>query len=270
MDSKFIKRLEAAEWIQVSDCAKNFIEQHPGTNNVTVLDTESFGAVALPPLDVLGFNRVLNFGIHNPVSEQDLSAMLDFYRGNNVRRFFINVSPVAAPANVDEILSDKGFRHYNNWAQMSYELPKEIEPLQSDLDARPAHKEDKETFAYIINLAFGWPGYAGELVAASIGSPGWIHFIIYEGEEAISAAAMYAAGEIGSLVIGGTLEKHRGKGAQKLLINYRSRKAIEAGCKYLVTETAEDTPEKPSPSFRNMIKSGFELAYIRPNWIYEF
>jgi hypothetical protein len=153
---------------------------------------------------------------------------------------------------------------------MSLKLPNTIEPLKSSLDARPAHDGDKETFAYIINQAFVWPGYAGELIAASIDMPDWIHFIIYEGEEPISAAAMYAAGEIGSLVIGGTLEKHRGKGAQKLLINYRSRKAIEAGCKFLVTETAEDTPEKPSPSFRNMIKSGFELAYIRPNWIYEF
>jgi len=270
MDSEFIKQLETAEWEQVSGTAKNYIELHHGTKDVAVLDSESFGAIAVPPLDVLGFNRVLNFGIRNPVSEQDLNAMLDFYRGNNVRRFFVNVSPMATPANVEDTLSAKGFRHYNNWAQMSFKLPSEIEPLESTLEARPAYESDKETFSYIINQAFDWPGYAGELIAASIGLPNWIHFIIYEGEEPISAAAMYAAGEIGSLVIGGTLEKHRGKGAQKLLINYRARKAIEAGCKFLVTETAEDTPEKPSPSFRNMIKSGFELAYIRPNWIYEF
>ena len=270
MEEGFIRLIESAEWEQVSESAKNFIEQHHDTKNAAVLDTESFGAIAVPPLDVLGFNRVLNFGINNPVSEQDIDAILQFYKANKVRRFFINVSPAAKPGNTGEILTGKGFRHYNNWAQMYYKLPKEIEPLKSELEARPAHQDDKETFAFVINHAFNWHGYAGELIAASIGLPNWIHFIIYEGEEPISAAAMYAAGEIGSLVIGGTLEKHRGKGAQKLLINYRSRKAIEAGCKYLVTETAEDTPEKPSPSYQNMIKSGFKLAYIRPNWIYEF
>lgn len=270
MDSEFLKQIESSEWEQVSSLAKNYINVHHGTKDVSILDSESFGAMAVPPLDVLGFNRVLNFGIHNPVSGEDLDGMLDYYRANKIRRFFVNVSPVATPENVSETLTLKGFRHYNNWAQMCYELPPELQPIKSSLDARPANSDEKETFAYIINQAFEWPGYAGELVAASIGLPNWIHFIIYEGEQAISAAAMYAAGDFGSLVIGGTLEKHRGKGAQKLLINYRTRKAIEAGCKYLVTETAEDTPEKPSPSFRNMIKSGFELAYIRPNWIYEF
>ncbi|MCB0721071.1 MAG: hypothetical protein KDC42_02100 [Ignavibacteriae bacterium] len=266
----FFKQIESAEWEQVSTAVKNYIHNHRSTKDVALLDVESFGAIAVPPLDVLGFNRVLDFGINNPVSDHDVDAILDFYRANKVRRFFINVSPVAMPGNVAETLSAKGFRHYNNWAQMCYTLPAEIEPISSALEARPTHSEDKETFAYIINRAFEWPGYAGELVAASIGLPNWIHFIIFDGEEAISAAAMYTAGDIGSLVIGGTLEKYRGKGAQKLLINYRSRKAIEAGCKYLVTETAEDLPERPSPSYRNMIKSGFELAYMRPNWIYEF
>jgi hypothetical protein len=33
----------------------------------------------------------------------------------------------------------------------------------------------------------------------------------------------------------------------------------------LVTETAEDTPERPNPSDRNMLRAGFRLAYLRDN-----
>jgi hypothetical protein len=36
----------------------------------------------------------------------------------------------------------------------------------------------------------------------------------------------------------------------------------------LVVETAEDTPEKGAPSFRNMLRFGFQVAYVRPNFIY--
>jgi len=44
--------------------------------------------------------------------------------------------------------------------------------------------------------------------------------------------------------------------------------ALTAGCKYVVEETAEDKPDKPSASNRNMYRFGFKLAYTRPNYIY--
>jgi hypothetical protein len=34
-----------------------------------------------------------------------------------------------------------------------------------------------------------------------------------------------------------------------------------------VTETGEDLPEKPNPSFRNMMRAGFKLAYQRRNYM---
>ena len=34
----------------------------------------------------------------------------------------------------------------------------------------------------------------------------------------------------------------------------------------IVTETGEDTPQAPNPSYRNMIRAGFRLAHFRDNW----
>ena len=46
----------------------------------------------------------------------------------------------------------------------------------------------------------------------------------------------------------------------------RIEEGFNAGCELLVTETAEDLPEKPNPSFHNMMRTGFQLAYMRENF----
>jgi hypothetical protein len=33
-----------------------------------------------------------------------------------------------------------------------------------------------------------------------------------------------------------------------------------------VVETAEETPVRPVPSLRNLLRLGFEVAYLRPNY----
>ena len=39
------------------------------------------------------------------------------------------------------------------------------------------------------------------------------------------------------------------------------------GCQWFVTETSEDLPERPNPSYHNMVRMGFQLAYQRPNYL---
>jgi hypothetical protein len=41
----------------------------------------------------------------------------------------------------------------------------------------------------------------------------------------------------------------------------------EEGCRWFVTETGEDLPERPNSSFRNMVRAGFQIAYKRPNFM---
>jgi hypothetical protein len=36
----------------------------------------------------------------------------------------------------------------------------------------------------------------------------------------------------------------------------------------MIAETAEEKPDKPVASYRNMRRMGFEIAYLRPNYIY--
>ena len=65
-----------------------------------------------------------------------------------------------------------------------------------------------------------------------------------------------------------TRPSHRRRGAQGALLARRIRDAADLGCRWLVTETGEDLPERPNPSFRNMLRTGFELAYQRANYLF--
>ena len=71
------------------------------------------------------------------------------------------------------------------------------------------------------------------------------------------------------LGMGSTLPEHRRKGAQGALMARRIRDAAKLGCEWVCTETGEDTPQRPNPSYHNMIRTGFEFAYLRPTWVYQ-
>ena len=47
----------------------------------------------------------------------------------------------------------------------------------------------------------------------------------------------------------------------------RIRDGMALGCRWLITETGEDTPEHPNPSYHNMLRTGFKLAYHRANYM---
>ena len=71
----------------------------------------------------------------------------------------------------------------------------------------------------------------------------------------------------GYLGYAGTAPEHRGKGAQSALLAARIRRARELGCDAVFTETGEQLPDRPSASYRNILRAGFEELYVVPNWL---
>jgi ribosomal protein S18 acetylase RimI-like enzyme len=66
-----------------------------------------------------------------------------------------------------------------------------------------------------------------------------------------------------------TLPEYRGRGAQSALTARRIEDCARLGGETMVVETAAATPEKGAPSLRNMQRMGFEVAYLRPNYLLE-
>jgi hypothetical protein len=66
----------------------------------------------------------------------------------------------------------------------------------------------------------------------------------------------------------GTLKNYRGRGAQGALFARCIQDGRVLGVKWFITETGEDSPEDPNPSYHNMVRNGFQLAYLRRNYVH--
>lgn len=58
----------------------------------------------------------------------------------------------------------------------------------------------------------------------------------------------------------------RAQGAQSALLAARIRRARELGCELVVTETGERRDDRPSNSYRNILRAGFSEVAVTANW----
>jgi hypothetical protein len=220
-------------------------------------------------VDVLGFNRAVGLGLDGPASEGQIDEVIAHFARLAVPRFFVQLHPEAEPAALPQWLERRGFTHYNNWVR----LHRDVSEFRADRELPRVERigpERAEAFGHIVVHAFEWPEALAPFVTCLVGRPGWHHYLAYEGDTPIGTATLYAEGEMGWFGFAATVAEFRGRGAQTALIARRIADAGEAGCKHLIVETAQQTPEKEAPSYRNIRRSGFEVAYLRPNYLYTF
>lgn len=219
--------------------------------------------------DATLFNAVVGLGLGEPATEQMLDDIIALYKPYSVR-FMVQVSPLAQPPELISWLQARGFKYRDDWVKMY----RGVEPppiVSTDLETRAVSTDQAEAFADTVVKGFGLPTDAGALVAwiaAGVGRPGWTHYLAYDGQTPVATGGLYVRGRVGWCGYGSTLPPCRRRGAQGAMFARRIADAGEMGCQWLVTETDAETPERPSPSYRNMVRSGFKLAYNRPNYVW--
>jgi GNAT superfamily N-acetyltransferase len=223
------------------------------------------GAIA-SEIDTLAFNRIIGLGMGDKATEKQLDKLIAPYRKQGAKRFFVQLCPAAIPDTIPSWLEERDFQYYNNWVKL-YRGVDPCPPVETDLQVRLIGVEQAASFARIIISSFEWSEQLEPWVARTVGRPGWRHYMAFDGEIPAATAAIYIEGENGWIDFASTLPEYRGRGAQGTLVERRIKDAAALGCKRLVVETAEETPEHPSPSYRNMRRYGFEAAYLRPNYI---
>jgi hypothetical protein len=125
---------------------------------------------------------------------------------------------------------------------------------------------EQAPFGTIAATGFGLPVWASALFAGLPGRDGWRCYVAEIDGEHLACAAMLIHGGVAEFGIAATLEPARGRGSQLALLHRRILDAAEAGCHTLFVETGERVPDRPSASYRNILRAGFEEAYLRPNW----
>ena len=220
---------------------------------------------ALTALDLSFFNRVVGLGVGVPATEAQVDAMIAFYDGLDQRNVAISLSPRAQPSELEAWLGERGFTSRTKWVKC-WRTTAEPPVVATDLRIEEVGPAEGEAFGSIIETVFGFPPVVTPLSAHLAGRPGWHVYLGYDGDQPVSAAAMHIDGDVAWLGFGATLEAARGRGGQTAMFARRIADAGAHGCRLVITETGEDTPEDPNPSLHNMLRTGFQVAYLRPNW----
>ncbi len=66
-----------------------------------------------------------------------------------------------------------------------------------------------------------------------------------------------------------TLPAHRRKGVHQALLAHRLNEAIKMGCTLMSAESRGETKDAPNPSYHNLQRLGFQLAYLRLHYRFD-
>lgn len=236
---------------------------------ISLPDIGPYAATIASKVDVLALNRVVGLGLEEPADERTIDRIVEEYRNAGAPRFFLQLHPSALPSSLTNLLEARGFYHYNNWIKLYREI-ESFPAAKTNLQIAQAGREQGDAFAEIVTSCFGWPEITRSWISDFTGHPDWRFYMAFDNDRPVATGAFYVNGEYAWIDFATTLPEYRGRGAQTAIAERRAKDAAALGCRWLVVETAEETSEHPAPSYRNMIRLGFQVAYIRPNYIYKF
>jgi hypothetical protein len=222
------------------------------------------GGIALIASEVPSvlYNRAFGFALDAPLEEPTLDRAIALYRRD--LPFAIQPSPAAQPIEIRDWLEARGLHARFNWVRWVRD-DRPIPEARCDLAIAAIGPEQAGVFVDLVFQIFDEPAVLGPWLALAIGRRGWTHYLSHDGSQPVGVGALYVAGGVGWLGWGGTLKSHRGRGGQSAMLVRRVRDAIAQGCRVLTVETAEDPPEKPNPSYRNVERAGFRVLHLRPS-----
>ncbi len=222
-------------------------------------------AMVTPEIDVLAYNRVIGLGLDGPVDDALIERVERHYADSGARRFFLQLSP-PVERDLAHRLEARGFVRHNHWMKLS----REVGPppaVDSEFRVERIGREHTQTFARLFVGNFDWPASTAAGVAEPVGRPGWYHYLAWADERPVATAAMFVDGENAWIDFASTRPEARGRGAQSALVTRRIADCGDLGVRLMIVETSEPTDDDPAPSYRNMRRLGFRVAYRRPNYL---
>jgi len=211
------------------------------------------------------FRRVAGLGVEQPCSESELDKVLVHMNACG-QNYVVPVAAQSQPAALASWLTSRGF--VRGYAWMKFRRPCVGAPqAPTDLAIRTIGRELSSEFGRVVAEGFGFPPAVAPWIGQLAGRPNWVCVMAFAGPTPVAAGAAYIEGEYAWLGLGATLELHRRHGAQYALLALRLSEAAARGARVAVTETGEHLPDKPSNSYRNILRAGFEEMYLRENYL---
>ena len=257
---------EIAELIEFTEAAAcvDMIRAAPASLGLSVEASDAFVALFAPAFDIVLFNRTIGLGVRVPASRDSVDALIAKYRAAGVTRFGIQLSPAARPSDVSGWLTAHGLHVSDYWTKV-YMPHDAARAVQTDLRITRIDASLADRLRTCVH-GFGMPP-APPLHRRDDRKSRMASLHRVGRPRAAAVGALFVHGDVGWLGIGATLPAYRRRGAQGALMARRIADGADLGCRWFASETGQDLPDKPNPSFHNMLRTGFRVAYHRPNYM---
>jgi GNAT superfamily N-acetyltransferase len=259
-DSVALDRVDRRFWRDIWESVPAEVAAERG------IEARAFGPIQVTAARALGQVGMLNLVLGAEATERsDLEAAIAWAEERSTP--YVSVTPgLPGTAATEKWLREQGFEPAYAWMKFVRDAHPPRFPAPDGVEVVEVASPDQEPFGAIAALGFGMPAWGAELFAHLPGRDGWRCYVARVDGEARGCGAMVIEDGIAELGIGATLEEARGRGCQTALLRQRIVDAAKAGCRTLLVETGERVADRPSASYRNILKAGFEEAYLRPNW----
>jgi GNAT superfamily N-acetyltransferase len=203
------------------------------------------------------FNRVL--GLEDDTALQKLEEWF----GSRRCTFVVSVRP---GAELERALAERGYSRGS--ALMKFRRGVEqSRPLETSLRVEQLSGDRAAEYGAVTAEVFGAEPPQNRWLAALATRARWACFGAFDGDRLVGTGAAHFDGALGWLGAGGTLPDARGRGAQSAILAARIRAAADAGVRMLATETVNRVDGVAGPSFRNVVRAGFEEVYVQQWWV---
>jgi GNAT superfamily N-acetyltransferase len=221
---------------------------------------ETGGAIcyALPMLETTMLNHAV------PVADDvDLDAIEAFFTPLGARW------AIGVRSDRPELGRELAVRGYENgYAWMKFTRDAEpAPPAETGLRVEEVGPDRAAALDLVLRDGFGLPSDVPVALGGAAGKPGLTWFVAFAGDEPAATGVLYVDGELGWLGGAATRPDFRRRGGQSAILAARIERARELGVRTLTTETGERADDRPSNSYRNLLRAGFREAYLRPNWL---
>jgi len=260
-DPAALDRVERRFWRDIWQSMPHEVTSEHG------IELRDFGAVQATLTRDLPQVPILNLVLGAPeASEADLDYALAWAEEHGVSPCVPLTPGLPGSAQAEAWVRENGFEPAYAWMKFVRDPHPPRFSAPSDVEVVELTAADEEPFGTISAVGFGMPVWAADFFAHLPGRDGWRCYVARVEGKAQACAAMVIEDGIAEFGIAATLEEARGRGCQTALLHRRITDAAAAGCHTLFVETGERVPDRPSGSYRNILKAGFEEAYLRPNW----
>jgi GNAT superfamily N-acetyltransferase len=258
--------LEADAWAHRLDALDGAAKQSLGSR------VRRFGravALATPGADVAVVNRAFALGWEAPLDADLLADVNGFYRDAGAPRWLVELSPHATVIGGRETLTRQGGVQKTPTVKLCGSLRDATPADGRQLPAVGEIDQDSaEVFCEIVGSAFGLPRVVEPDLVSTLGHPDWHYYMAFSDGRPIAGAAMFVQNDGAWFGVAATSADARGRGAQTALLTRRLADAKRLGCSWVTAETAPDTAEQPNQSYRNMLRLGLRVAYLREKYLF--